>query len=183
MGFHRHGFDCTGVDIADVGYPYTFIHRDIREQQPPWKGEFDVIVASPPCNEFSHLRLANKKKPPDPAKGIELVKEAKRIIEGAQPEYWLIENVNGALKHLYPILGSPRLAKHPYYLWGNFPRFLWPQSNHIFKAERKGQWLDRDDRSIPLMQWVRSRIPIPISQAVGKACAEACYHTKTENNK
>jgi len=57
IGFHREGFECYGLDNVDVGYPYELIKQDIRDYQP--NGErFDVVVASPPCNEFSRLRLA-----------------------------------------------------------------------------------------------------------------------------
>jgi len=50
IGFYREGFDCTGVDIVDVGYPYKLVLEDIRNYHP--KESYDVIVASPPCTEL-----------------------------------------------------------------------------------------------------------------------------------
>src|SRR6266487_1830779 len=85
VGFYRQGFECYGVDNVDVGYPYELLRMDIRDYKGEHPGFYDVIVASPPCNEFSRLRLANKVTPPNPEKGMELVREAKRIIEELKP--------------------------------------------------------------------------------------------------
>ena len=182
IGFHREGFECVGVDIVDVGYPYEFIQKDVRDYHPV-AGEFDAIVESPPCNEFTKLRLANKKTPPNPEKGLELVREGKRVIEEANPKYWAIENVQGALKHFYPLLGSPSLISPPWYVWGRFPRFLMPSSNRFEKAAHlsydgrkkgnKGSWLNDPGRHNPMRSWIRARIPLPLSLALARACKES----------
>lgn len=173
VGFHREGFDCTGIDIVDVGYPYIFVQRDIRELKP--NGErFDVITASPPCTEFSqlnyHPNVIKNRGPPNIEKGLELVKEAKRVIDATQPRYWLIENVRGALKHFYPILGSPKCKYGPWQLWGNFPSgFI---QTGIRKWEGTGSWLNRSARHDPLASWKRAKIPLPLSLAIAHACRE-----------
>lgn len=79
----------------------------------------DLMWFSPPCNEFARefMPWCATGKPPD----LSIVKACKRIIDQAQPRYWVIENVKGALKWLEPILRKPAYVCNPYYLWGSFP--------------------------------------------------------------
>src|SRR6266702_4344288 len=118
IGFHRQGFECIGLDITDLGYPYEFIQKDIRTIQEPL-GKFDAVVASPPCVYYSQARNT---KPREYEKGDELVKEAARVIQLHEPEFWIIENVRGAVSHISRILGSkPIYSRGPQFLWGKFP--------------------------------------------------------------
>ncbi len=136
VGFYREGYECTGVDIIDVGYPYKLILSDIKNYHA--EGSFKVVVASPPCTEYSTLTMLSHKKgqsgPPDPEKGDELVRHAKRIIEEVKPQYWALENVVGSVDHISKILGKPRLVAKPWVLWGNFPDFMFE-----FEPTRKGE--------------------------------------------
>jgi len=185
IGFHREGFDCYGLDISDVGYPYEFWHTPIEELR---GGEyrdmgFDVIVASPPCTEFSYLRNLDKtRRPANPEKGMTLVKEAKRVIELVQPRFWVIENVAGARKHFYPLLGSPVAKIAPFYLWGNFPKFMLSSSNRItHKVKARPQGLPEGPRWSPVEGWLRARIPLPLSQPLAHACKTAILGGKSES--
>lgn len=50
MGYHRAGFEVTGVDIVPrKRYPFTFIQADALEYLAEHGREYDVIAASPPC--------------------------------------------------------------------------------------------------------------------------------------
>lgn len=57
MGYHRAGFDVTGVDIkAQPRYPFEFRQADAMAY--PLDG-FDAIHASPPCQGYLNLRRVN----------------------------------------------------------------------------------------------------------------------------
>lgn len=97
MGYHRAGFDVTGVDIAnEKRYPFTFIRTDVREvlEDLDFLRTFDVIAASPPCQTHSrtqHLRNAQGKS----TSKIDLIPETRSaLIASGRP--YVIENVPGA---------------------------------------------------------------------------------------
>ncbi len=176
IGFHREGFDCYGVDIVDVGYPYNFIHSDVQDFHSDGLRSFDVIVASPPCTEFSRLKTlygkgSNRKAPADPEKGMILVREAKRVIDEAKPTFWVIENVDGAKPHFYPLFGQPRFVRRPFHLWGKFPRFLLEERDYrkpgMQHYDKKGPGHVQFN---PMISWLRARIPVPLSIGLAKAC-------------
>jgi hypothetical protein len=175
IGFHRQGFDCLGIDMVDLGYPYEFIQKDIRTIQEPL-GKFDCVVASPPCTEFSPLTKLSWRKgqrgPPDPEKGMTLVMEALRIISLVRPKFWLIENVKGAIPYFgkIPMLWRPQAKIGSYCLWGNFPELDF--NGHPTKGGNK-IGLPEDSYRDPLRSWKRARIPVELSLAVARACKEA----------
>jgi len=56
MGYHRAGFDVSGVDIKEQpNYPFEFIQGDVFDLIcfKEFREQFDVIHASPPCQAFS----------------------------------------------------------------------------------------------------------------------------------
>jgi len=190
IGFYREGFRCTGVDIVDVGYPYNLEISDVKYYHPA-KANYHVVVESPPCTEFSTLTMLSYKKgqrgPPDPDKGIALVREGMRIRDEANPRYWVIENVYGSLKYLEPILGKPMLLAKPWVLWGNLPNFMFEfeprrggdtKLSHSFEHHGKGGnvlgkgggriGLPEDFAFDPLRSWKRARIPIFLAMTIAK---------------
>jgi DNA (cytosine-5)-methyltransferase 1 len=90
MGYSRAGFDVVGVDIKpQPRYPFEFHQADALEYlQQHWQ-EFDVIHASPPCQEYSVL--ASLKSHTFPML-IEPVRDL--LIATGKP--YIIENVPGA---------------------------------------------------------------------------------------
>lgn len=125
-GWSRPWFD-AGHDVytldLDSQFNPTYCQR--AEDFLPMSGAFDVILASPPCEEFSrwamrgmsrHLR-AN----PPPLPSTRLVEATKRIIAMAQPKFWVVENVHGSSQFITPVLGHYRGRYAGRYLWGNFP--------------------------------------------------------------
>lgn len=88
MGYHRAGFNVTGVDISpQPNYPFKFIQADAMTY--PLEG-FDAIHASPPCDDHSPLANLN------PAKGTAWMLHATRDRLAAQAAPWVIENVEAA---------------------------------------------------------------------------------------
>jgi DNA (cytosine-5)-methyltransferase 1 len=100
MGYHRAGFDVTGVDIApQPRYPFAFIQGDALEE---W---FDLstiaaIHASPPCQEHMRGGLAGEHDT-----GWMLDQTRAMLEELGKP--WVIENVPGApMRADYQLCGS-----------------------------------------------------------------------------
>lgn len=88
MGYHRAGFDVTGVDIApQKNLPFAFVQADALEYLREHGHEFDAIHASPPCQEYSALRaLTPERHYPD------LIAPTREALEFAGRP-WVIENV------------------------------------------------------------------------------------------
>lgn len=59
MGYHRAGFEVVGVDIEpQPNYPFEFIKADALEllRDRDFRGQFDAICGSPPCQSETDLR-------------------------------------------------------------------------------------------------------------------------------
>lgn len=119
----------TGSDTKpwkDAGYEVILVGKDIGvENYHPPKGVYGII-ANPVCLEFSTARKGGQ--PRNTEAGMFLVRECQRIIEEANPVFWVIENpARGALKKY---LGKPQFTYQPYQfgspwskhtaLWGKF---------------------------------------------------------------
>ena len=87
MGYHRAGFDVTGVDIApQPHYPFTFHQGDAMTW--PLDG-FDVIHASPPCQAYT--AMGNRARRPAPDLLAAVLERLRR-----QGVPFVVENVVGA---------------------------------------------------------------------------------------
>ena len=110
------GWEVTTLDIDSDFNPD--IVADIREYT--YMGPVPHLMwFSPPCLEFSRSSLPwiRSQQPPD----LSIVLACKRIVDQVKPQYWVIENVKGAVRWFRDILGPPRFVINPYYLWGYFP--------------------------------------------------------------
>jgi len=128
------------------------IVADVREWV--YQGEKpDLVWASPPCNEFSREFMPWNKtgKPPD----MSIYLACRRIISQANPRFWIIENVRGAVKYF----GRPAQTFNPYYLWGFFP--------HLSKINLSSRVL-KESLSHGQTR-ARAKIPYNISLAVALA--------------
>lgn len=108
------------------GYEVILIGSDIGvENYTPDRPIYGVF-ANPVCTEFSTARSSGKAR--NPEEGMFLVKECQRIIEQANPHFWVIENpAKGVLKDY---LGEPTYQYEPWWygspwtkktaLWGKF---------------------------------------------------------------
>jgi DNA (cytosine-5)-methyltransferase 1 len=92
VGYHRAGFDVTGVDLApQPNYPYSFFQGDALAAVAASVG-YDAIHASPPCQAYSMstngLRNGGKEY-------VDLLPRTRELLE-ASGLPWVIENVPGA---------------------------------------------------------------------------------------
>jgi site-specific DNA-cytosine methylase len=177
-GFAKEGFDCTGIDIINVGYPYRFILADMLTL----KGEdfrgYDVIWGSPPCRDFSifakRFGTTWKKNPPNPTKGLELIHCYLKFKNEAKPTIWIMENSPYLAEHLgikprfISCLGPPEKQQMRRAFWGNFPNFLM-QIQHNLQVKRFRPEVGRKAQSSPAE---RAKIPLACSQAFARACKD-----------
>lgn len=115
IGLQAAGYHVTGVDI--VHYPEypgdDFILQDVRMLDGSRFKNVDLIVASPPCTEFSRMRYLHKHlSPPDMSivnACIQIGKDSGRpfVMENA---IFLQDFYEPAVTH-----------RGPYYLWGDVP--------------------------------------------------------------
>lgn len=164
-GLHKAGFDVRGIDVVDVGYPYDLTLADIRTLNGRDFAGQDLIVGSPPCRDFTKLARGigryKWKNPPDIKNSLELVFSFLKFVEDANPRFWLLENN----PYLSEYIGVPRIVTHlsPKMLrafWGNYPGFLVPMQNKRELTENV---------SGKLRSWKRAKIPVCVSEALGKA--------------
>lgn len=95
MGYHRAGFEVTGVDIKHgKRYPFKYLRLNVMELQPSDLAEYDLIHASPPCQTHSitrNLRIAQGKQ----TDKLDLIEPTRALLQASGKPY-VIENVPGA---------------------------------------------------------------------------------------
>lgn len=145
-GFLAEGYDVVGFDIerhvyGDQKYPAQLVLQDVLMLDGKQFKDAAVIVASPPCQEYSWMAmpwsLAKKKAAwyrEDVTRQLELnclFNACFRIAHEAQVPL-IVENVRGAR----PWVGPSKYSYGPFHLWGDvpalMPRSQRPQKNgHI----------------------------------------------------
>lgn len=135
-GFLSEGYDVVGFDIErhqyeEHKYPAQLVIQDVLTLHGSQFRNAAVIVASPPCNEFSYRGRWSKKTLPPP--DLELFRACFRIAAEAKVPI-LIENVIFA----QPFVGKATTHWGSYYLWGDVPAML------PFRKDREGIKGDAD---------------------------------------
>lgn len=128
QAFRDRGHRVVGVDIV----PPADILADVRRL--PLSGvrfHPDIILAAPPCTEFSREDQPwhRSGKVPD----MSLVHAVYKAVDFFRPLFWVMENVRGA-KKWFPESVSLKVGSR--YFWGRFPLFLVPKG---YKPD-KGKW-------------------------------------------
>jgi len=91
MGYHLAGFEVVGVDInPQPHYPFEFHQADALEYVAEHGREFDVIHASPPCQEYSTTKAM-----PNVGEYPKLIEPVRELSLSTGKPY-VIENVPGA---------------------------------------------------------------------------------------
>lgn len=126
----------------------------------------EIVVASPPCTDFSDACDSPKSRarragtPYEPDLG--LMKACLDIIDYLKPKYWVLENVRGSQEFFFPLIGARRQQISSFYLWGNFPLISMP---NWFSHRKQDNDTWSDD---PLRPNKRAMIPFEISYALLK---------------
>lgn len=132
----------------------------------------DVILASPPCLEFSNAfnsprsKAARNNKEYHP--NMELVEVTLEIIELLCPKFFIVENVNGSQKYFKKYFGKPKQIIGSYVLYGNFPQI-------IVNVDDLGTKEQKDKRHSPLRSNHRAKIPLTLSMGALTAILEQKY--------
>ena len=94
MGYHRAGFDVTGVDNRpQPRYPFTFVQADAMTY--PLDG-FDAIHASPPCEAFTQMSARWRGKGTKADEHPDLLTPTLARLRPIEVP-WVVENVQGAV--------------------------------------------------------------------------------------
>lgn len=122
------------------------------------RGRPSLVLASPPCLEFSTARTWAQGRVMDP--NMEIVQAVWDIIDYAKPPYWIVENVAGACPHFMVYFNRHKQKIGPFFFWGSFPHISVPQG---FKHSK----VDNDTWSTdPLRANKKALIPIEISNGI-----------------
>lgn len=90
MGYHRAGFEVTGVDWEpQPKYPFPFIQADCTSLSLDFLRQFDVIAASPPCKTHTVMKAFS-----DPSHK-DFLPQTRDLLRASGLPY-IIENVEGA---------------------------------------------------------------------------------------
>lgn len=150
----------TNEDLQHV--PHTLM-LDVLEWD-EWAHDLpapDVIVASPPCRDFSTAysapRSMAQRENVDYEPDMSIVLACKDIIDHFTPLWWVIENVSGSVKYFQPKLGAFRQKVGPFFLWGNFP-FL-----HMTVDWKHSKYEGDVHSSNPMRANLRALIPFEVS--------------------
>src|SRR4051812_17909323 len=81
------GFEAEGYCV--VRGPDLVWGGNIRRFHPP-SGHFEGIIGGSPCPDFSSLLRTEPS-----GEGLEMLNEYVRVVDEAQPKWWLHENVPG----------------------------------------------------------------------------------------
>lgn len=141
-GLLAEGYDVVGFDIESHvyghhRYPAQLVLQDVRTLHGRQFRGADLIVASPPCQEFSYRAMPWKRAKAMPPPDVSLFDACFRIqLEACAASGrhipLLVENVKGA----QPWVGRARWHYGSYYLWGDVPALM-PMTKSLLGDGRK----------------------------------------------
>jgi site-specific DNA-cytosine methylase len=146
------GYTVVGVDVhRDHRYKGHLVLQDVRTMTGHPFRSFTLIVASPPCTEFTYARFHNNVHGHNP--DMSIVDACRRIAAEAGVPL-VLENVHGAQRWL------GRAAHHfgKFYLWGDGVPALLPAGP---------RWKDRY-KTLHRSAALRGRIPQDLALAIGR---------------
>lgn len=95
MGYHRAGFEVSGLDIKHgKRYPFTYYRLDFNTLDVDMLRGYDFIHASPPCQTFSITKNLRNAQGNSTSK-VDLLEPTRKLLQESGVPY-IIENVPGA---------------------------------------------------------------------------------------
>ena len=185
--FKDRGHEVVTVDILPKFKPSVVADvRKLSSQSLPLAGEWDVVLASPPCEIFSRAR-AYQEWPPAPEKerdALGLVASTLRLVAELHPIWWVMENPTGRLRTW---IGLPREKiyqcsfgnkfQKPTDLWGRWPgRIRRPCISHLRTRESPGGGPGEHVRNPAL----RAKLPYGLGEELCKRMEAAQPGGKSE---
>lgn len=131
LGLQAAGYKVFGFDIERYDYPGELVIQDVRTLEGRQFKKVALIVASPPCQQFSvHDMKMFHPDPPPPTLGVELFRACERIGRDSGVPF-IIENVRGARK----FVGKAQAHCGPFYFWGSaVPALFHPEHFTVQKG-------------------------------------------------
>ena len=134
----------------------------------------DLILASPPCTEFSLAYGAPRARAyregirgDDYKPDMKLIQEAIRWKNIIKPKFFLMENVNGSQRYFRKLRIYPIMKHGPFVFYGNFPNFQMPEGwRHIKETRKKGDGGMSAWSSDPLRANKKGKLPLELSQKI-----------------
>jgi hypothetical protein len=166
-GWRVRGYDIEAHEYGEERYPAELVLRNVLEMHGSEIADADLIVASPPCTEYSYMAmpwsrakqiaraLRGEDEFPEPYRGSRTVAELNAIFDAcfriqreaseAAGRYipMVVENVKGA----QPWVGRAAWTFGSFYLWGDVPALMPIQRYHQrLKVKAGEQWnINRDN--------------------------------------
>lgn len=181
-GFLAEGYRVVGFDLEDCpDYPGEFHQADVC-RMPLWALRLAyrkavVVVASPPCQEFSRHQMpwTKRRNPPEP--DLCVVNACYRVAKDAESPI-VLENVRMAQKWLGPAVAHYGSR----YLWGDVPAML-PVPERSRKEHLSSSAVaERSEIPFDLAQWIaRCFKPDCIPMGMGSAAGSSDLPAKAVN--
>lgn len=205
MGYHRAGFDVTGVDLADhsADYPFDFIQADALTF--PLKG-FDAIHASPPCQAHTNMSNRYRGQGGKADSHPDLIAPIRARLETSGAP-WVIENVPGAaasMRDPFTLTGGmfglrvhrprlfessililapskPSIRRDTVGVFGKHPdgRRLWTRKDGSMQRAARGLADAQDAMGMPWADWrgCAEAIPPAYTEFIGRQLLAAVNRT------
>jgi hypothetical protein len=143
-GWRVRGYDIEVHEYGEERYPAELVLRNVLEMHGSEIADADLIVASPPCTEYSYMAMPWKRAKqiaralrgedefPEPYRGSRTIEQLNAIFDACfrlQREAseaagrhipMIVENVRGA----QPWVGAAAANYGSFYLWGDIPALM-----------------------------------------------------------
>jgi hypothetical protein len=203
-GFNSAFVDADCWDVTTVDIEARFepdIQADVFELRPSdFEADFDVVLASPPCTQFSTIRsitaggddawVGGEPGTDAAADALALVHHTVGLIRGLAPSYWVLENPRGRLRTFWrPPEATVWYCQYghdvakPTDLWGDHPPMRYRRCyhgnddcHHARTQSDKDHGGGSDNRQGILTESdaaERAKVPYDLSETIRDACEAA----------